>query len=68
MREKKLWLIITFHTTNLPYNYGRHGHGESLYRKGIAGAAYTRTPGDNRRLRNELARAGGKQKGAYRSC
>ena len=33
---------------NLPYNYGRHGHGESLYRKGIAGAAYTRTPGDNR--------------------
>ena len=30
---------------NLPYNYGRHGHGESLYRKGIAGAAYTRTPG-----------------------
>ena len=61
MREKKLWLIITFHTTTAAMAM------ESLC-KGIAGAAYTRTPGDNRRLRNELAGAGGKQKRAYRSC
>ena len=55
MREKKLWLIITFHTTTAAMAM------ESLCtEKGLPGRLIPVPPGDNRRLRNELARAGGK--------
>lgn len=49
MREKKLWLIITFHTTTAAMAM------ESLCtEKGLAGRLIP-VPGSNRRLRNELA-------------
>ena len=59
---------------NLPYNYGRHGHGESLYRKGIAvpreitagcGMSW-RAPVENKReLMEAAAQAGIATDGAY---
>ncbi len=54
MREKKLWLIITFHTTTAAM-----AMEVSVPKRDCRGGLYP-YPGDNRRLRNELARAGGK--------